>query len=488
MISRIEKIPITDSSYPFASAVKRCKLNENGYEESEYYFEGTSNVYKTGKNGKLEIKNANCPYVNRMIIRAPKNTTAFSGNVIVEIINPTSDMEIDRQWILLRKEIIRNGDIYVGFTSKPNTIKSLLSFNKGRYSRLAWLNPTPDIPFSFSMDEVYPIMAKDIDIKNETGLVWDMITDLAGLFREKSEKNPICGYAPKRIILSGWSQSANYLRRYVDSFDDVSKPYYDGYFPCGGVNYIETPINQYEHLPFGAVCTPRITRCIVPFISIQTESENANLGNFPFKMPDSDEPDFLYRSYEIAGASHDTMYSYVDYYAGDPDIERIAHMLFGPPKYRGSHENGNDYPMEYLFCAAYHNLFKWIVTGISPGSCEKILTNAKGENIRDGFGNSIGGLRSCMINYPTAHYCAYNDIGINGAAFAVNSTVDLSLFGYTKPFSAVILKELYATLENYRILVTEDTKRQVAKGFILKEDENDVIELAVKKAKERGLK
>jgi len=65
--------------------------------------------------------------VNRLIIRAPKDVASFSGNVIVEIINPTSDMEIDRQWILLRKQIIRDRDIYIGFTSKPNTIKSLLA-------------------------------------------------------------------------------------------------------------------------------------------------------------------------------------------------------------------------------------------------------------------------------------------------------------------------------------------------------------------------
>jgi len=487
MITKVERIPITASSYPFTSAVKRCKLKENGYEESEYYFEGTSNVYKVGKKGLPEIKNANCPYVNRLIIRAPKDVASFSGNVIVEIINPTSDMEIDRQWILLRKQIIRDRDIYIGFTSKPNTIKSLLAFNAERYSRLSWPNPTPNVPFSFSMDDIYPIIAKDIDINNETGLVWDMITDLANLLRGKSKKNPINAYAPKRIILSGWSQSANYLQRYVNSFDDVNKPNYDGYFPCGGVNYVETPINQYEHEPFGNNATPQITRCIVPVVSIQTESENANLGNFPFKMQDSNEPDFLYRRYEIAGASHDTMCNYVDYYVDDIDIERIAPMLFSPPKYRGSHEKGNDYPMEFLFCAAYHNLFDWIVTGISPNTCERIQTNAKGENLRDGFGNSVGGLRTCLINYPTAHYCAYDDIGIDGLAFAVNSTVGLSLFGYTKPFSAALLRELYTTLENYRILVTEDTKRQVVKGFVLQEDKNDLIELAVLKAAERGL-
>ena len=270
-------------------------------------------------------------------------------------------------------------------------------------------------------------------------------------------------------------------------FDNIGNHNYDGYFPCGGVNAVYTPVNQYEQVLPGENCTARVTQCSVPFVSVQTESENANIGSFPFKMPDSDDSGFLYRGYEIAGSSHDTMYGYVDYYAGDADIERISSMLFGPPIYRGSHANGNDYPMEYLFCAAYCSLLRWVENGVAPNSCGKIMTNAKGENLRDGFGNSVGGLRTCMVNYPTAHYSADDAIGIDGAAFSVNSTTEMSLFGYVQPFSASLLKELYTNLANYRILVTEDTKRQVAKGFILKEDASDLIELAMQKAAERGL-
>ena len=487
MITKVTQIPVTDVSYPFVSAVKRCNFDEHGYVESEYYFEGTSNVYKTCENGAVGIKNSDCPYVNRMIIRTPNDVSSFSGNLVLEVINPTSNMEIDRMWILMHKEIMRNGDIYVGFTSKPNTLNVLTEFNQERYGCLDWPNPTQDVPFDERLESLHPVAKKDLDIKYETGLVWDMITDLSMLLREDSIKNPLKEYLPKRLVLSGWSQSAGYVRRYVNSFDSNGKHNFDGYLAAGGVSFLETPVNQYEYALPSENGTVRVTRCSVPFMSLQTETENTNFGNQHNRLEDSDDPSFLYRNYEVAGGSHDTVSSYVDYYDGDDDLIRITPLLLSPLAYRGSHAQGNDYPIEYLFCAAYRNLFNWIITGLAPKSCERILTNSQGENLRDGFGNSIGGVRTCLLNYPTAHYCTTDSIGVEQAPFAINSKNEFSLFGYTRPFSAALLKELYGDLNNYRVLVTNDTQRQVAKGFVLREDSENLIEYAVSKARERGL-
>ena len=47
MITRLEEIPVTKESYPFASAERYLKLSERGYVEKEYYMYGTANVYET---------------------------------------------------------------------------------------------------------------------------------------------------------------------------------------------------------------------------------------------------------------------------------------------------------------------------------------------------------------------------------------------------------------------------------------------------------
>lgn len=490
MITKIEKIPVTNISYPFASAEKYCQLSKKGYEETEYYMYGTANVYRSiDKNENVEIAAKDAPYVNRFIVRAPKKASDASGNVVIEIINPTSFIEIDRMWILGHKELMRNGDIYIGMTSKPNTIKKMVEFNADRYQRLSWKNPTPENPDSRDVEDELKKqkILSDIDFSNETGLFWDMLTDLAWLIRSDENKNPLLQYLREYLYLTGWSQSACYLFRYVNSFayrPEVArgKAVFDGYLAGGGVHSLITPVNQYEVLKEYNYKLSRIEKVSQPYIAVQTESENGRFESFRTMRADSDSPDFKYRLYEVAGASHDTVYSYVDYYQKDPDLIRIHHL----PEYLGNHESGNNYPSQILFAAAFRNLFYWVRSGAAPNHCKRIKVDTDGENCKDAFGNTIGGLRTCLLNYPTGRYCSTSNIEPGKSMLNPDTDKD-GLFGYQEAFSASMLKELYGTIENYRKLVTQDTEEQISKGFICKEDAEELIETAVELARKRGL-
>ena len=103
-ISKIREIERTDQSYPFGSAQKYGYLDAVCYDEKEYYMYGTANVYKTSTDGSIEVWTSDAPYVNRFVVRYPQEKEKFSGNVVVEIINPTSFMEIERMWILAYKD------------------------------------------------------------------------------------------------------------------------------------------------------------------------------------------------------------------------------------------------------------------------------------------------------------------------------------------------------------------------------------------------
>ena len=90
MISAIEEIPVTPDSYPFSSAERYCHLSTRGYVEREYYVHGTANVYRSAdETGAVEVATPDAPYVNRIVVRAPADPAQASGNVVVEIINPT---------------------------------------------------------------------------------------------------------------------------------------------------------------------------------------------------------------------------------------------------------------------------------------------------------------------------------------------------------------------------------------------------------------
>lgn len=490
MIEHINEIPVTEESYPFASAERYCGLAARGYMELEYYVAGTANVYRTiSEDGKVEIATADAPYVNRIVVRCPVDPTRASGNVVVEIINPTSFMEIDRMWILGHEEFVRSGDIYVGITSKPNTIAKMVEFDAERYARLSWTNPTPDVPFLFDPDQLVMGGAlPDIDRSYETGLFWDMLTDLAWKLRSDDADNPLRAYRRDCICLTGWSQSAAYLYRYLNTFAYLPNAVrtgrvFDGYLAGGGVHSLAIPVNQYESCRVYAPSLRRVEYCTEPFVDVQTESENGRMEGWRTAQADSDAPEFRYRRYEVTGASHDTQYSYVDYYCDDEDLKRIDHL----PAYTGKHDESNAYPSQYLFAAAFRNLFHWVRTGTAPASCPRIEVDAFGENVKDAFGNSKGGLRTCLLEHPVARYSNTSDVEPGTGTVDKNAAVD-GLFGHQESFSAAMLAELYGSLERYSELARRDTEALVNKGFLCQEDAEPFVEFAIDAARRGGLR
>lgn len=143
MIQKIVEQEITGTSHPFATAYKKCRFDENGYVEEEFFIHGTSNIYEW-QDGRRVAAVEDCPYVNRVLVRKPESRAAFSGNVVVEILNSTSFIDFDRCWALTYRHMMRNGDIYIGITSKPNVIPAMLKLDEKRYCELSWKNPRPE--------------------------------------------------------------------------------------------------------------------------------------------------------------------------------------------------------------------------------------------------------------------------------------------------------------------------------------------------------
>jgi hypothetical protein len=87
-------IPVTRDSYPFMSAyhaVEPVDLGKVGYVEKEYFVSGCANVYDYASNGGLKVRTAGAPYTTRILVRYPADPRKFSGNVIVELLNPSTN-------------------------------------------------------------------------------------------------------------------------------------------------------------------------------------------------------------------------------------------------------------------------------------------------------------------------------------------------------------------------------------------------------------
>ena len=489
MITSMKNIPVTRDSHPFITAVDSCELKKYGYIEEEYFQSGTANIYDENEDGSLKVTYRNAPYTTRLLVRRPKKAEKFSGNVVIEILNASANFDIDRDWMLLWRKIVRDGDIYIGITSKGHVVDALKRFDEKRYAPINWANPTPDRegPAGPTFDYI-----KDY----EMGLFWDMIVDLAKeLRKDRSELNPLKGLGKNWLFLAGWSQSGSYLARIVHTFACLPKnrrngPLFDGYFNSGS-GAADKALNSYKggqrmmtgrpSLPDGAsfIASPE------PFMAVNTESENRRV----FWHGDFDEPGCKFRTWQIPCSSHDTKYTLIDYYKPQlADMEKAGTVCF----WEGVPENGvpMDTPYEPIFAAAFKALIDWARYGIPAPHAPKIKTAVTYEptdmtgsliaNRKDIFGNALGGIRYPFADCPTGTCRSYT-VHEDGKSLQM-------MFGTVKPFSPELINAIYQNEENYRRLAAESTDAAIAKGFILPEDREYMIESCVRIAKERGLR
>src|SRR5207253_1140566 len=141
------------------------------YVEREYLVKGSANVYsQDAVSGGLSTT-ASGPYGTRILIRRPKDSSQFSGTVVLELNNPTSNYDVDIMWAADHDYFMSHGDVYVGISVKPVVLASMRTFDPARYGGLSMANPDPA--------QTCP----EGSSTTETGLAWDMISQVGALLR-----------------------------------------------------------------------------------------------------------------------------------------------------------------------------------------------------------------------------------------------------------------------------------------------------------------
>jgi len=202
-------LPVSAASYPFNAAAHQAEpldLARYGYVEEEYLMSGEGQVYAL--DGSTPRAQAKGPYVTRILVRRPKSAARFSGVAIVEPLNPSANVDLAIMWAESHLQFMADGHAWVGMTIKPNTIKALKSFDPARYRAVAMPNPrgAPACADADINPNSRPTTGAD-----ETGLAWDMITDLGRLLKAPGAGNPL-GKAAARLYMTGQSQNAGYAR------------------------------------------------------------------------------------------------------------------------------------------------------------------------------------------------------------------------------------------------------------------------------------
>jgi hypothetical protein len=458
-----------NASYPFGGAAHTripTDLASIGYIEEEVLASGVANTYDWPKESATAVvRSANAAYTTRVLIRRPIKAARFSGNVVVEMLNPSNLFDLNLAWAISHKQIVRNGDAWVGITAKPVAVATLKTFDPKRYASLQWTNPLP-------LDDVRncATVAQDSARETENGLVWDIHRQVAMWLRSAAASNPF-RYGDKatrvaKVYAWGYSQTGGYLYTYINAFHaldvrDLGKPLFDGYLVAvaGG----PSPINQCAERLANDDPRRQIRNTGVPVVRIMSQSDY--LGALAMRRPDSDAAPDLYRGYEIAGAGHASP-DELNFAAAPADLEKGGRAV--PPM--GCNEGPRSrFPNSLAFNSALRNLDLWARKGMAPPRAEPILV-AEGKALLDEYGNVRGGIRSPFVDVPTSTWNGNS----TGPSFC-------RIAGHEIPFDAARLKKLYASHAAYEQAVKENVHALVKARFIVAEDGDELI-VAAKRA------
>ena len=423
-------------------------LSADAYVEEEYAVSGLANIYgyvnDVAESPEVEVIDADIPYTTRILVRRPIDPDRFNGTVIYEVLNATAGWDGDPIWQSNFDYITREGAVWVGMSTKPNTVKFL------RDGWASW-------PLVTRNASRYADMSMP-----EFGQVWDMLNQTGLLLKTPSSAdNPLADLDVERIIMVGYSQSAAYQVTHANSFyaDAVTPggdPIIDGYFiSAGGDNakHVTGPASMPESLPNGDARNMLLGDA--PTFRFQTQTEVVGFSAYLVRQSESDNA--MMRFYEMAGGSH------VDAEINVIGGQALVRDLGLPPSFCPDPVVPyNPIIIGFVQSALLEGLGQWISNGVEPPASrfmDLIFPGGSAEIALDAHGNAIGGVRPPQIEVPLGTYLP-NNLG-PGFCF---------LFGGFDAFDDETLGSLYPNHGSYVSQLVREITRSLDEGFLLRED------------------
>ena len=463
-------LPVAADSYPFGAADHTrvpTDLKKIGYVEEEFLSEGKANIYEWSAQGAAVIRTADAPYTTRVLVRRPASKSKFSGNVIVEMLNPSNMFDLNIGWAISHDQFARSGDAWVGITAKPVSIVALKNFNPKRYAALSFANPLP-VDDTGNCSKV----ARDSERTTENGLVWDIFTQVGAWLRSREPSNPLNYGVSKNSkhpvqYLYGWgySQTGMFLYTYINAIHPLvlqsdGKPPYDGYLI--GVASGPGQLNQCSAQIPREDPRQQIRNAGVPVVRVMSQSDY--LSGIAARRPDSDVAPDLFRNYEIAGSAHATP-DELNFAASPEDIIRAGRSV---PAMQCTEGPRSRFPNSIAFNAILQNLELWASKHIPPPRAEPIKVD-NGKPVLDKFGNAIGGVRSPYVDVPTSTWFGSS----TGESFCF-------IAGHEVPFDRAQMKKLYPDHKAYVNAVAKNLSLLVSERFVTRADAKKLLEEAKK--------
>lgn len=466
-------LPQTASSYAFGAAAHQkvpLDLSAHGYLEEEYIVRGRARVFDWGTS-RAPVVLAEGPYTTRILVRRPRDPARFNGTVIVEPFNQSANVDLPIMWAQSHEQLIADGYAWVGLSTKPNTLRALKLFDSARYGALGFPNPRA-ANTSCAAAEINPL-SQPSTVNDESGLAWDAISQVGALLKSASGARLI-GAPVARLYMTGQSQSAGYARTYASVFARTvatkeGKALYDGYLYSGSPPW-QVPLHQCrKDLAEGdaRLITPAVG---VPVIEIFAEGDIGT--NMATRRSDSDAAPDLFRRYEVAGAAHVDPFEMRSFPA-DADMKRAAGRISSDaePDCQPQNVTMSDFPIRYVFNAAWRNLDAWVRKGIPAPRAEPLQLKPdlkrfvpEAAFVLDAFGNARGGVRSTYVDVPTVRW-----VGSRSGSFRC------MFYGYRIDVPSEELRRAYGDHASYVQKVRTRADELVAQRWLTPTDRAAVV-------------
>jgi len=308
---------------PISIVSGAAKVEDFPYVTEEYFLSGTA---------------AGAPYMTRMIIRRPQNSTAFSGTIVAEA-QHAGGRSLIFEWS--RVSILTRNHVFAEIVHSPNNIQQLKTFNAERYGAL-----------TIAMGQTNEIIAQ-----------------FGRLL--KTGSGPLAAYNIKRVTLMGTSASSQTVRNYLAVHADMRMPdggpIFDGYLLTSTLGNTPLPIVD------------------VPIVQMPTQTEVAMYaaqGN-GYRRADSDAQGNRFRLYEVAGMPHNNSRENPGF-LNDPCTLPVT-----------------DFPAGAFTALGLNYLIAWIADGKAPPHAPPISVENNAVAV-DEYGNAKGGVRNVFVDVPIA--------------------------------------------------------------------------------------
>ncbi len=485
--------PAGTHGFPFGTS--SVDLASLGYSEQELFISGTAQSFvNSGTLGVNGLWNASAaeaaPYVTRILVRKPVHPERFNGIVVVEWLNVSGGIDAEPDWDWQHVELLREGYAWVGVTAQFIGAAFLPVFDSVRYAAISH----PGDSWSY---DIYSQAAMAVLHGNPRPL---------GSLTSRV----------RTVLATGHSQSAFRLFTYYNAIQPLARLYQGFLIHSSGSG---APLSQASAgagpsganpipAPPGVPATADIpvppTAFIrgdlaqpVLFLNSETDVSVLGAGFSVHNQPDST----TFRMWEIAGTTHAD--AYLLKFAG-ADAARSGLPV---PPFNCGDPPINFGPHTFAARAAIHELATWVRVprlrpAVGPRFSVHIVTSPQPAAVIDrdpATGNAIGGIQLPPLSVPIATLT-----GIRPPA-AVAGNPNCVLFGATDPWDGdtdvfdgkagldpsptpePALAALYPSKTNYLIRYELATFQSILQGFLLWDDQREMLGLARAASVPQGL-